>query len=61
MILKFMLLGILSNGYYLIDEEICKLKGYGILFEIYEISLIFICVNQCLDSDLNWVIIGCDE
>ncbi|MGB3623994.1 MAG: hypothetical protein WBA20_21820 [Ketobacter sp.] len=61
MTLKFTPLGILSNGYHSIDEETCKPKGYGILFETYETSLTFTCANQCLDSDLNRVIIGRDE
>lgn len=52
--------GIMSTGYHSINEETCKPQGWAILFETYETSLTFTCANQCLDSDLNRVIIQRD-
>lgn len=61
MTMKFTPLGIVTTGHHSINEETCKPTGYGILFETYETSLTFGCANQCIDSDLNRVVIGRDD
>ena len=69
LVYSFNSLGLATTGYHRLntdlDEEsgeaICKKAGYGILFSTYETDPLFTCANQCLDSDLNRVILDSDE
>ncbi|MAR90152.1 MAG: hypothetical protein CML06_04635 [Pseudomonadales bacterium] len=59
--MRFTPYAIVSTGYHSLDEESCTPQGYGIRFETYESSVTFTCANQCLDSDLNRVVISRDQ
>jgi len=69
LVYRFNLLGITSSGYHRLDTSIdpdsgetsCRKAGYGMFFNTYETEPLFTCANQCLDSDLNRVIIEEDE
>ncbi|HVL02289.1 MAG TPA: hypothetical protein VM553_20865 [Dongiaceae bacterium] len=66
---KFNSLGLATSGYHRLntdlDEETgeptCKKAGYGVLFNTYETDVLFTCANQCVDADLNRVILDSDE
>lgn len=61
MIYRFNPLGMTSEGNHRINEDTCKSTGWAFLFNTYETDPLFTCANQCLDSDLNRVIIETDE
>ena len=69
LVYKFNILGIASSGYHRLEETTdattgeatCKKAGNGIFFNTYETEPLFTCANQCLDSDLNRVIIEQDD
>lgn len=61
MIYRFNVLGITSEGNHRINEDTCKSAGWAFLFNTYETDPLFTCANQCLDADLNRVIIEQDE
>lgn len=69
LVYRFNILGITSTGYHRLDETVdpnsgnvsCKKAGYGIFFNTYETEPLFTCANQCLDSDLNRVIVEQDQ
>ena len=69
LVYQFNLLGVSSWGYHRLDSAIdpdtdevtCKKAGYGIFFSTYETEPLFTCANECVDSDLNRVIIEQDQ
>lgn len=64
LVYRFNPLGVASTGYHRLeetDDASCKKAGYAILFSTYETEPLFTCANQCLDSDLNRVIIEQDQ
>lgn len=69
LVYRFNSLGVTTSGYHrvitTIDDETgetsCKKTGQGILFSTYETDALFSCANQCIDSDLNRVIMDSDE
>ncbi len=69
LVYRFNSLGLSSSGFHRLvettdsktGETICKKAGYGVLISTYETDPLFTCANQCLDSDLNRVILEQDE
>lgn len=69
LVYSFNSLGLATTGYHRLNtnlddetgEPICKKAGYGVLFSTYETDPLFTCANQCVDSDLNRVILDSDE
>ncbi len=69
LVYRFNSLGVTTSGYHrvitTVDEDTgetsCKKTGNGILFSTYETDALFSCANQCIDSDLNRVIMDSDE
>lgn len=69
LVYRFNLLGISSTGYHRLNvttdpqtgDTRCNKAGYGIFFNTYETEPLFTCANQCLDADLNRVIVEQDD
>jgi hypothetical protein len=61
----FTILGITTLGYHALEPsdepDTCTRSNNGFLFSTYETDPLFTCANQCLDSDLNRVIMSEDD
>lgn len=57
LVYRFNALGVVSSGYHRLDTDTCKKAGNGVVFNTYETDILFACANECLDSDLNRVIV----
>lgn len=69
LVYRFNSLGVVTSGYHRLNtsldddtgEAICRKAGNGILFSTYETDALFSCANQCIDADLNRVILDSDD